>query len=90
MQKQYYHNRNGNMHSEESQEHYHEEKKEQEHEYKKLLEVIDKLDNEDYEHYETEEYNNMYHITFKKQGEDSYKKFKIKYGVNYDKLKDEL
>lgn len=86
MQKSVYHNRNGNIHSEESREHYLEEVKEAEHELKEAKEFIRKIYNEGYEHYETERAGNAYHIKFKKSGESKYKDLDIEFGDNYAKI----
>lgn len=88
MNKMNYHNRNGDMHSEESREHYLQEQKEVEHEFKKMKEIIEKLENEDYQYFSSKEEHNRYIIKYKKSGFDRYKTLKIKYGENFDKLKD--
>ena len=90
MNKMNYHNRNGDMHSEESRENYLQEQKDVEHEFKKIREVIQKLKNEDYQHYSSKEEHNKYIIKYKKSGMDRYKKIEIKYGENFDKLKDKF
>jgi len=90
MQKGVYHNRNGNIHSEESKENYLEEVKAAEHELKEAREFIKKIYNEDYEHYETKRTGNAYQIKFKKSGESKYKDLTIEFGDNYAKLEDLL
>ncbi len=90
MQKGVYHNRNGNIHSEESREHYLEEQKKAEHELKEAKEFIKKIYNEDFEHYETERAGNAYHVKFKKSGESKYKDLTIEFGDNYAKIEDML
>lgn len=90
MRHEVYHNRNGNMHSEEAKEHYHEKKKEVEHELQELREFVEKVKNEDYEHFKTEEMHGQFHVKFKKKGESKYKKIVVEHGVNYDKMKDEI
>lgn len=90
MRKSFYHNRNGNIHSEESREQYLSEIKEAEHELKEAREFIEKVRNEGFEHYETERAGNAYHIKFKKSGESVYKDLDITFGENYARIKDML
>lgn len=90
MQKNIYHNRNGNIHSEESREHYLEEVKSAEHELKDAKEFVIKNKNEDYEHYKTERFGDAYHIKMKKRGKPEYKEFVIEYGENYSRIKELL
>lgn len=90
MQKSFYHNRNGNIHSEESREHYLSEVKAAEHELKEAKEFISKIYNEGFEHYETERAGNAYHVKFKKSGESVYKDLNIEFGENYAEIKEML
>lgn len=86
MQRSFYHNRNGNIHSEESREKFLAESKEAEHELTEAITFIEKIKNEDFEHFKTERYGDAYHIKFKKSGQNLYEELVINYGANYKEV----
>ena len=87
MRNNYYQNRNGKIHSEESRRNFLSESKEVEHELSGTVELIKRIMNEKYEYYNTSATDDKYNVVFKKSGEDKYKNLEIIYGSNYKKIK---